>query len=148
VGSFCRYDHGDRRQLCFYAVPTDPGRCRIIFTVAMPSMKLKGPPALIVKFLKSRWGLWLDHFNRNDVLDGDNCFLALQVPPPPRISGQRNCFLTLQVAPSPPSVPVHVHGENYFLALQGTPPPPPKPPNLSSSVAPIWEASTVVWPYK
>lgn len=76
--SFVRYDHGDRRQLCFYAVPTDPGRCRIIFTVAMPSMKLKGPPALIVKFLKSRWGLWLDHFNRNDVLDGDNCFLALQ----------------------------------------------------------------------
>jgi hypothetical protein len=72
-------------------------------TVAAPFMKLKGPLAIFIKLLHSKWGLWYDHFSRNDVLDGDNCFLALQVsplpPPPSRFASPLSCQLIWDPAP-------------------------------------------------
>ena len=70
-------------ELITHAVPTDPGRCRMIFTFVLPKSRLKGIASLLVKLKLSKWLLWLDHFNRNAVSPPichqllHNCFMML-----------------------------------------------------------------------
>ena len=66
-------------ELVSHAVPTDPGRSRIFFTLVVPKARASGILKLVLGFMTSKWMLWRDHITRANVLDGDNCFLHLQV---------------------------------------------------------------------
>ena len=61
-----------------YSTPTTQGNCRVFFCTLMDR---KAAPPKQLWFLDRRpsWALFLDHYNRNIIFDGDNTFLHMQV---------------------------------------------------------------------
>lgn len=64
-------------QIVSYSTPTTPGNCRVLFAVVM-DRRTAPKRTMQVLDLKPSWLKFLDHYERNLVLDGDNCFLHMQ----------------------------------------------------------------------
>ncbi len=76
----CSYKYGGPEgvQIVSYSTPATPGNCRVLFCVVMDR---RTAPKKTIQFLDLRpvWLKFVDHYERNEVLDGDNCFLHMQV---------------------------------------------------------------------
>ena len=73
----CRYDFGTEQMpliLMSYCTPVAQGRSRIFYCLAGERGRVPRNVQRIVDLVPS-WLKWLNHFERNDVLDGDNIFL-------------------------------------------------------------------------
>ncbi len=78
-------------QMITYCTPTLPGRSRLFYCLVAD--KEKAPKAMKrAMALRPKWLLFLNHFQRNNVLDGDTVFLHGQVSLP-----AYTCFLTFPV---------------------------------------------------
>ena len=58
-----------------YAVPTSPGRCRVLFSMLMPKSAIPAPLRALFSMLP-RWAKHIGTVNR--VLDGDSMLLHAQ----------------------------------------------------------------------
>ena len=68
-------------QMITYCTPTSPGRSRLFYCLVAD--KEKAPKAMKrAMALRPKWLLFLNHFQRNNVLDGDTVFLHGQVSLP------------------------------------------------------------------
>ena len=78
----CRYKFGGPgMQMITYSTPTSPGRSRVFYCLVAD--KQAAPKAMTrVIGLKPEWLTFLNHFDRNLVLDGDGVFLHGQVSHP------------------------------------------------------------------
>lgn len=65
-------------QIVSYSTPTTPGNCRVLFAVVM-DRRTAPKRTMQLLDLKPAWLKFMDHYERNTVLDGDNCFLHMQV---------------------------------------------------------------------
>ena len=78
----CRYDYSGEvgLQIATYSTPTTPGNTRLFFSILAD--KRSAPKSLLtILGMKNAlpWLWFADHYERNAVLDGDNCFLHMQV---------------------------------------------------------------------
>lgn len=65
-------------QMITYAAPMSPGRSRVFYCLVAD--KAKAPKGMKrVMALRPSWLKFANHFQRNEVLDGDNVFLHGQV---------------------------------------------------------------------
>lgn len=76
--------------LMSYCTPISQGRSRIFYCLAGRKQDLPKKLQLIFGLVPS-WLKFVNHFQRNDVLDGDSVFLHGQVRPP----GRPPCLLML-----------------------------------------------------
>jgi hypothetical protein len=65
-------------QIVSYSTPTTPGNCRVLFAVVM-DRRTAPKRTMQLLDLKPAWLKFMDHYEPNMVLDGDNCFLHMQV---------------------------------------------------------------------
>lgn len=79
-GGPCSYKYGGELgvQIVSYSTPTTPGNCRVLFAVVM-DRRTAPKRTMQLLDLKPAWLKFMDHYERNTVLDGDNCFLHMQV---------------------------------------------------------------------
>ena len=63
-----RYNFKAGGHLISYATPTDPGTCKLFFTLALKSERLSKVSKLIFKVMGSRWLDWYSHLTRNNVI--------------------------------------------------------------------------------
>ena len=62
-----------------YAVPTEPGRCRLLVRVVFEVAKLPIPLKWILGFVFTRQPIWLTHLGTHKILEDDNPFLHTQM---------------------------------------------------------------------
>ena len=62
-----------------YVVPTAPGQSRLYFGLTKPQEGAPLAMRLALSLLSHPWLLWRGHLSQNNVLDGDNVFLHMQV---------------------------------------------------------------------
>ena len=61
-----------------YAVPTEPGRCRLLVRVVFEVARMKPPLKWIIGFAFTRQPTWLTHLGNHVILEDDNPFLHAQ----------------------------------------------------------------------
>ena len=72
---------GPGMQMITYCTPTSPGRSRLFYCLV--AEKKSAPKAMKRALaLRPSWLTFLNHFQRNEVLDGDSIFLHQQVSCP------------------------------------------------------------------
>ena len=61
-----------------YAVPTSPGKCRLLVRVCFEVAKMKPPLKWIIGFAFTKQPTWLTHLGNHVILEDDNPFLHVQ----------------------------------------------------------------------
>ena len=75
----CRYDIlPGNVQISLYCVPMAPGQSRVYYCLLGDKAKLPKVAKLVIA-LTPKWLKFANHYIRNEVLDGDNVFLNVQV---------------------------------------------------------------------
>ena len=62
-----------------YCVPTTPGCARMFFGLTRPAEGAPLPMRVALGVMRHPWLQWVGHLQQNQVLDGDNVFLHMQV---------------------------------------------------------------------